>query len=207
MHTTLTADVFNLPFAENSVDTIVTDPPWHFQQRVSGKAKAVQASDYGLIEDGAMSIAFIRMMEVLKPGGHLYFFVPERKLATISDEWDLEGLEWFNTIIWVKTRKDGTDLRFGLGHTYRQSWEAIVCLSKGHRRGLNAKNVPNVFFHEPLGGSRKPPMIYRRLVEASTPEGGVVLDPFAGSDPLGCAELDAYSTFSSDIAKWKGAIM
>lgn len=207
-HTYMKADVFDLPFADGSVDTIVTDPPWHFQQRVSQNAKAVQASNYALIEDSEMLTAFREMARVLKPGGHLYLFVPERKLSMLLDlvltpDVPALGLEHFNTIVWAKVRKDGQDLRIGLGHTYRQSYELIVCLSKGHRRALQNRNTPNIFFHEPLGGSKKPPMIYRRLVEASTPEGGTVLDPFAGSDPLGRAELEGYVTVSSDIAVWE----
>lgn len=207
-HTVIRADVFDLPLPDASVDTIITDPPWHFQQRVSANAKAVQASDYALIDDQRMGEAFAEMTRVLKPGGHLYVFCPERKLSVVSMmlnlDPDCEDLRWFNTVIWAKVRKDGQDLRIGLGHTYRQSWEAVLCLSRGHRRALQARNVPNVLFHEPLGGSHKPPELYRRLAVASTPSGGTVLDPFCGSDPLGRAGLDGYSTISSDISDWRG---
>lgn len=222
--------VYELPFPDSSIDTIVTDPPWHFQLRIP-KGKAAAASPYALIDDsewcgGDTALSFTgsaivavpkptpltEMYRVLKPGGHLYVFAPERKLSMVLNQFTTalgetsndtyspeDHFEHFNTVIWVKVRKDGRDLRMGLGHTYRAAYEAIVCLSKGKRRNLQTRSVPNVLFAPPLGGSRKPPSIYSALVRASTAPGGLVLDPFAGSDPLGRADLVEYETRSLDL--------
>lgn len=192
------ADAFHLPLPSESVDTVITDPPWHFNLRVSPNAKAVRATDYPLIKDEDMGWAFQEIWRVLEPRGHAYIFIPERKLGGVLDAGIFDGFEWFNTVIWVKVRKDGTDLRVGLGHTYRAAYEFILCLSKGHRRPILRHDVPNVLFASPIGGSRKPPELYRTLARASTGTGGVVLDPFCGSDPLGQAKLGEHQTISFD---------
>lgn len=197
-HLVSRADAFYLPLPDASVETVITDPPWHFNLRVSSRAKSVRATDYPLITDDEMLRAFSEIRRVLKEGGHAYVFIPERKLGNALNAGVFNGLEWFNTIIWVKIRKDGTDLRIGLGHTYRGAWEYILCLSKGHRRPLLRRDVPNVLFAPPIGGSRKPPELYHRLVTASTERCGTVLDPFCGSDPLGRAGLEEHRTISFD---------
>ena len=202
MHSRLIADVFHLPFPTNSFDTVVTDPPWHFELRVSPRAKAVRATDYPLISNQRMHAAFGEIYRVLKPGGHCYVFVPERKLRAALEIINSErtGWEHFNTVAWVKLRRDGTDVRLGLGHTYRGAWEPILCLAKLRRRPLLRHDLPNVLFAPADGGSRKPPELYYTLVTASTAPGGIVLDPFCGTDPLGRCGLTEYTTVSSDIA-------
>lgn len=197
-HLIVRADAFHLPLPDASVDTVVTDPPWHFRLRVSPRAKSVRATNYPLILDQDMHSAFEEIYRVLRPRGHLYVFVPERKLGSVLELAVFHGFGWFNTIPWIKIRKDGTDIRMGLGHTYRGAWELILCLAKGHRRPLLRRNVPNVLFAPPNGGSRKPPSLYHALVTASTEPGATVLDPFCGSDPLGRAGLEGYETISLD---------
>lgn len=231
-HTYLKANVYELPFGDSTVDSIITDPPWQYDTRIP-KSKAVNASNFPLIRDeewrgGDTALQFnenhtalvavhsptplTELYRVLKPGGHLYIFVPERKLSLALEKFvgpmGLDGrdtfgwydrFEHFNTVIWVKTRQDGQGLRIGLGHTYRNAFEAILCLSKGYRRRLQVKNAPNVLFVPPLGGSIKPAEVYERLARSSTAPGGLIIDPFAGTDPLGRAKLDDYTTVSSDI--------
>lgn len=242
-HTYLRGDVYELPFKDGQVDTIITDPPWHYETRVVG-SKAVAAADFAMIRDeewrGASpvlnldanghQVATLRptplteMYRVLKPGGHLYVFVPERKLQmalesftgplglTPDSDFKLtDRFLHFNTIVWVKSRQDGVGIRMGLGHTYRQSMELVLCFSKGFRRPLQAHNVPNVLEFPgeddesyalrapPEGGSRKPAALYSAIAKASTPTGGLIIDPFAGTDPLGRAVLDEYETVSLDI--------
>jgi N6-adenosine-specific RNA methylase IME4 len=216
MHTRLNLDALRLPLAGESVDTIITDPPWHFDRRVSPEAKAVKASNHPLIDDEKMRKAIAEMCGVLKPGAHLYMFCPEQKLEWLLGHYPA-ALELFHTLVWVKTRKDGTDLRIGLGHSYRVAHEFIVCFwrttmgpgtlyksADSKRRPLQSKAIPTVFFAPPIGGSRKPPEIYATLARASTPPGTVILDPFAGSDPLGRAGLDEYFTVSGDIGYGTG---
>lgn len=223
-HQFFNANVYELPFEDESIDTIITDPPWHFELRIP-KGKAVAATPYPLIlddewRDSEKSLVFgqdeagrlhsqtvdiptplSEMKRVLKPGGHLYIFCPERKLRMAMAQFP-EVFDYFNTLQWVKTRKDGKGLRIGLGHTYRNAFESILCLSKGRRRPLVSRNVANVLFAPPEGGSVKPASLYATIARASTPQGGIILDPFAGSDPLGRARLEEFETISTDVQQW-----
>lgn len=212
MHFRGLADAFHLPVPDESVDTVITDPPWHYAQRY---ARVELQTQYTMIEDGRMGETMEEIHRVLKPRGHFYVFVPERKLSlalfevikpTVSSQpwltWKPGNLwTWFATIVWIKTQKDGVTPRMGLGTSYRHTWESILCLSKGRPRPLEQHNVRNTILAHSEGKSRKPPEIYRTLVQASTPSGGVILDPFCGSDPLGRAGLDDYQTLSFDIVE------
>lgn len=191
-----------LPLANESVDTIVTDPPWSFDRRVrGGKAKA--AAPYPMISDAVLYRHFAELGRVLKPGGHMYLFVPDQKLETAINGVALAYcFQRFASGVWVKTTKDGR-VKFGLGHTLRMAHELILCMSKGHRKPFMQRNLPSVLLAPAEGGSIKPAQLYERLVLASTQAGSVVLDPWAGTDPLSRARLADYTTISSDLgAEW-----
>jgi len=218
MHTRFTADSLHLPLADDSIDTIITDPPWHFKLRVSPSAKVVKATQYPLINDNDLSRHFFEMRRVLKPGGHLFLFCPEQKQAmaefqlqmTIMDNSSVRAtrepqLMRVTSLVWVKTTKDRETPRIGLGHTVRMAHELILFWSNGRRRPMAQKNLPSVLGYARTGGSVKPAELYERLARASCAPGGVILDPWCGSDPLGRAGLTDYTTISSDIQEWEGA--
>lgn len=218
MHTRYTGNSLSLPLADDSVDTIITDPPWHFDLRVSPKAKAVKATQYPLIVDRELSQHFYEMRRVLKPGGHLFLFCPEQKqqdaefalMMSMAHSGSVRGarepqLRRVTSLVWVKTTKDRERARIGLGHTIRMAHELILFWSNGRRRPMAMKNLPSVLGYERSGGSIKPAELYERIARASCPPGGTLLDPWCGSDPLGKAHLDDYTTISGDIQEWEGA--
>lgn len=200
MHYQLTADSGHLPLVNESVDTVITDPPWHFARRISKKAKAVAAASYDLLPDDQLTAHFLELDRVLKPGGHLYVFVPDQKLELAL----CIGLIFhrFAGAVWVKATKDGEELRIGLGHTFRMCHEHVLAFSKGTRRPVQHHRMPSVVGFARSRGSVKPERLYADLARFSTPQRGVILDPWAGSDPLGRAGLEDYTTISSDLI-WK----
>lgn len=314
VHYRLQADSLRLPIRSDSVDTIITDPPWHFKLRVSPSAKAVKATQYPLINDNDLSRHFFEMRRVLKPGGHLFLFCPVEKqdmaelcLRNVKTHIDppvgqsqtrlalhqrtrvvenrLRAIDhlggccvdcgnedarvlqfdhlrdktcniskllqqsWLHvleellkcdlvcsnchtirtrdrqhgqepqltrhmrepqlmrvtSLVWVKTTKDRETPRIGLGHTVRMAHELILFWSNGRRRPMAQKNLPSVLGYARTGGSVKPAELYERLARASCAPGGVILDPWCGSDPLGRAGLSDYTTISGDIQQWEGA--
>lgn len=208
MHSKLYWDSAALPLADESVDTIITDPPWSFDLRVSTRAKAVRATDYALMTDLQLKMNMWELARVLKPGGHLFMFVPDQKLEAAIDCMKDSEVDWcrFASAVWVKTTNDEERVRMGLGHTFRMCHEMILGYGKGYRRPFQHHSLASVQGYARTAGSVKPDELYIRLVLASTPRYGTVLDPWAGSDPLGRANLEDYRTISGDISwsrEWK----
>lgn len=191
----LIADAMALPLIDGCIDCILTDPPWHFDRRITG-GKAVHASNYILISDAEMARVFHEMNRVLKPGGHLYVFVPNVKLPvaySLMAEIGMTGPRTPKVLIWVKDR-------IGLGHDYRNQCEFIVFGIKLPYRTTSKHNISTVLYAKNPGKSRKPVELYQLFSDQSCPMGGVILDCFAGTDPLGAVE--GHKTISMDIA-WK----
>ncbi len=173
-----------------SIDCIITDPPWSYTRRIAG-AKAKKASDYPLLTDRELKELFDSFYRLCKDGAHLYVFCPPiplpRAFSIITPPWDYIG-----QIIWDKKR-------MGLGHYWRNQVENILFFCREPRTRLRRRDLTNLQAFANPGKSRKPPELYRLLAEASALPGATILDPFAGTDPLGDAGLQAYNTISCDI--------
>jgi N6-adenosine-specific RNA methylase IME4 len=172
-----------LPIRNESVDLVITDAPWPFKRRI-GKSKAVRATDYPLLSLTEILECFLEIKRVLKPGGCVYVFVPAQIMPSFFDMARLTGLEYRQQLIWDK-------MRLGLGHYWRNKMENIIMLSKGKpNRMTSIRHIGNILQAKASRGSYKPPALYITLISAHGQDGikQVVLDPFAGSDPLSVAE-------------------
>jgi site-specific DNA-methyltransferase (adenine-specific) len=148
---------------ESCFDAIVTDPPWNLGKDYGPHDDAISRSAHvawlGEVLAGCRRVS--RGPVVFLPGAHLLDCVPA--LLTRA------GLAHAATLTWRKPAR-----------------EPIVWAGAPRP----ASSVPRVIWaHElPLGDPArdehpcpKPLALMRTLVEAATPAGGSVLDPFAGS--------------------------
>ncbi|MFH8119927.1 MAG: DNA methyltransferase [Candidatus Aenigmatarchaeota archaeon] len=166
-----------LPFEDNSIDLVITDPPWPFNLRISKNSKSVKATDFQIMTWEELKMFFKELYRVLKERCHSYIFCPPilltEALGIIKDS----GLNICQFLFWDK-------LRMGLGHLYRNQVEVIILLSKGFRKKIKSKNIRNIFYIKSTKGSVKPVELYELFVDQSSNPGDVVLDPFSGSGPL-----------------------
>ena len=118
---------------------------------------------------------------VLYSSGHLFLWIDKFHLCTGIDSW-LENteLEKVDMITWDKGK-------IGMGYRSRRRSEHILILQKKPKRvkGIwTLHDIPDVWAEKlPPGGHvhKKPVGLQKKLIEAVTQEGDVVIDPASGS--------------------------
>ena len=177
-----------------SVDVVLTDPPFSSgATREAGKVrkdKMTRSEDpnrrwFGsdqmttrgitcLIRD--LSVEWFR---VLKPGGHVLCFVDWRMLPDFSDAIESADLRKCGIVVWNKNS-------FGMGRVFRKQHEMVLHFSRGTPAVFD-RGTPDVISacrvqrKRSIHPTEKPVELLARLIGATSPKGGVVLDPFAGS--------------------------
>jgi site-specific DNA-methyltransferase (adenine-specific) len=185
--------------AAGSVDAVVTDPPYS-----SGARQANQLRSRGSMlrgekwvtewmgTDNLSSIGFMFFMRGLglvlfercKPGAHLYSFIDWRNYPLLSQVFESAGWRINNLIVWNKKI-------MGMGDGYRNQHELIILGSKGSPRGSFRHDIANVIdsrrVKQDNHPTEKPISLIKIMLQVSTEEGDLVLDPFMGSGTTGVA--------------------
>ena len=187
---------------DGTVDLVVTDCPYKICS--GGCTKAVPEYDEcgGIlthrktekrtdwvddVRTGKMfqdnEIAFDEWLPViyakLKEQAHCYIMVNSRNLKELQQKAEAAGFKFHNLLIWDKG--NATPNRW-----YMQAFECIIFLRKGRAFNINNPGtstilrVPNIRGNK-MHPTEKPVDLMKILIENSTHEGGVVLDPFMGS--------------------------
>lgn len=189
-----------------SVDAVITDPPYSSggafradRQRptsskyVSGKESLILPEFYGdsRTERGLLlwsSLWLAEAWRVTVPGGAIAVFCDWRSLPTVSDAIQVGGWSWRGTGVWVKPLDKSRPIKGGLWN----DTEYILWASRGPRVG--GDYLPGSWSTAaPSSTTRqhpteKPQVILDDLVRLA-PEGGTILDPFAGSSATGVSAL------------------
>lgn len=185
--------------ADESIDLIVTDPPYNLSK------------DYGktndnLSFDNYLKFSFEWLSEakrVLKPNGTIYVFMGMQFISYIYEILDKDLKLNFNSwITWFYTQGIGKTKGFSPRHddilmftktkNFTFNLDCIRVPQKYYRsinnmRGANPGNVWEFSHVHFCSGNRqkhptqKPEGLIERMILASSNEGDVVLDPFVGS--------------------------
>src|SRR5690625_3591885 len=181
-----------------SVDLVVTDPPYGIDFRSGRRKKSELKSIDGIYSDGIENTDFLseiidQLFRVMNDDKHIYWFTRWDRVAL-----QLPLLERYfnvkNAIIWKKNNWSMGDLQGAFAGQY----EVILFAQKG-RRILNEidgrKRHPDVLEFDRVPSQRlrhsheKPEELIEFLIKKSSVEGENVLDPFAGSGTTAvCAE-------------------
>ncbi len=177
---------------ESSIDCIIADPPYG----IGFSSPRYRNANFGeMANDDNPNVAIEalkRIGRVLKDNTHAYVFT----------RWDIyplmvqhipEELELSNLLVW-----DKGDGGHGMGNlkNYAPRYELIMLLEKG-KRPIRGKRSPNVLTFQDIrhtkepkySSTQKPIALIKFLVEKSTDEEELVLDPFLGSGTTGVACL------------------
>lgn len=197
-------DAFELlaSLADESVDLVVTDPPYESLQlhRSRGTTTRLTSDWFETISNARLPDLLAAVHRVLKPDRHLYLFCDEVTADVIKQQQGIgevrqpngarrskSGLVYWKEIVWAKTTNDGQKIRGGTGYHYRASCERILFFEKG-KRALNDLGIPDVLL-APRSGIRgpaaKPAALVRTLIEQSTLPGELIVDPFCGTGVAG----------------------
>jgi len=185
--------------AAESVDLIVTDPPYNLSKNYGN-------NDDNLDHDKYLDFTRKWLAEakrVLKPTGTIYLFMGVRYISFIYVILEQElGLHFNSWITWTYTQGIGKTKGFSPRHDdilmftkndkFKFNLDSIRIPQKYYRiinnmRGANPGNVWE-FSHihycqtnRQNHPTQKPEALFERMILASSDEGDVVLDPFCGS--------------------------
>jgi len=157
---------------DESVDCIITDPPYGINYE-SNRYK--HKNPHKPIEnDDTLFIPLDELWRILKPTGAMFVFY--------SHKVPLLDKRVKNVIIWVKNNWTAGDLTGDFGNQY----ECIAYMPKDGFK-IHSKRYSNIWNFDRVAPDKlkhptqKPITIIRRIIECSTKEGEIVLDPFLGS--------------------------
>lgn len=186
---------------DESVDTVLTDPPYSSGTRREAaktlRAKSMLRSErewFGT--DSLTTNGFTWLMReiavechrLLRPGGHLFSFIDWRMMPVLSGAIESADLRPMSLVVWDKGH-------FGMGAHFRNQHELILHFAKGDPAAALRHDVSNVIRQRTVPDSdhptQKPTALLGVLLSVVTPKGGTVLDPFAGSGSTLVAAADA----------------
>jgi site-specific DNA-methyltransferase (adenine-specific) len=174
---------------DNSIDLIVTDPPYGIEYssnggpRVSKERKQKIAKETMLNGDTFIEINwFIEMYRVLKSGGALYCFCSWNSFSEFENKIMSSKFKIKTPLIWDKGNCGMGDLKGDYGNQTE-----IIIFAHKDRHILNGGRDRNILsFQRPadayrLHPTQKPEQLIQYLIEKSSNENEIILDPFLGS--------------------------
>ena len=172
---------------DNSVDCIITDPPYGMKYQ---SARRTATPQFKKIENDNNINWFPEFIKecyrVLKNNSHIYIFCNDYNISKFRDLQEEAGFKNKRTLVWVKNNHTSGDL---LGD-YANKTEFINYAQKG-RKLLNGGRNTNVLEFSRVSKlehpTQKPVDLNEFLINKSTNENEIILDPFAGSGTTGVA--------------------
>jgi site-specific DNA-methyltransferase (adenine-specific) len=133
------------------------------------------------------------MFRVLKSGSHCYLMVNNSNLNSLMTEALKVGFKDQNILVWKKN--NATPNRW-----YMKNCEFIVMFRKGKAKPIKNMGTKSVIEVNNIIGNKshpteKPVELNRILIQNSSEEGDVILDPFMGSGSCGEAAISSGRRF------------
>ena len=176
---------------DGSIDLILTDPPYKvtargsagnsggmLQKKINRSGQVFEHNDVD-VKDYAPQ--FFRL---LKDGSHCYVMCNHTNLINMLNVFTQSGFHFIKCLIWNKGNKI-------MGQYYMSQFEYIMFFRKGKGKKINncgtsdILSIPNKKTKDENGknihDTEKPVELMEILIENSSNEGDVVLDPFMGS--------------------------
>lgn len=186
---------------DDSVDLIVTDPPYDIRNTTSGSksklSERIQRQQDRLVRDNIVNsidynIVCSEMVRVCK-GINIYIWCNKAQIPFYLNYFYVKGGCAFDFIKWVKTNPVPA-----YHNKYMTDTEYCLYFRKGGLCMPQNSEDASTLYHAPINQldkkkfkhpTIKPVEILRRLIRTSSKEGDLVFDPFAGSGSTGVAAL------------------
>lgn len=179
-----------------SVDLIITDPPYRTTSRgcngnsggmlakeINKKGKVFKYNDVNVFD---YSKEFFR---VLKDSSHCYVMTNHVNLHEMLNAFAQAGFHFIKSLVWDKGNKI-------MGQYYMSCFEYILFFRKGRGHKINCCGTPDILSvpnkktkinGKNIHDTEKPVGLMKVLIENSSSENDVVLDPFMGIGATGVA--------------------
>lgn len=188
----------------NSIDAIITDPPYNISRDNNFTTMERAGIDFGEWDKDFNLTAWIKVAEpLLKKGGNIVIFNSWKNMTTINKTLEDNGFEVKDLIRWKKTNAmpRNRDRRFITDYEF-----AVWAVKKGGKWTFNRLSdtyeIPEIVCGitpksekvQKGHPTQKPIYVMKWLLERLTNEGDIVLDPFMGSGSTGvaCKELNRH---------------
>lgn len=196
----------------NSVDTILTDPPYNSGGNGLGAKQRPTSTKYqgsdarGKFPDFCgdnrdqrsftlwASLWLAECYRIARPGASLMMFTDWRQLPAMTDALQAGGWSWKAIVVW-----DKPTARPCMGG-FKNQCEYVLVGVKGFHGKVHNQSLPGLYRVSIVSGSKrrhsteKPVPLLTGLLKIA-PEGGTVLDPFMGSGSTGQACLETGREF------------
>lgn len=193
---------------DNSIDLILTDPPYNLGQHSTGNiplpgrsAMNNDVAEWDLVDFNPEEWAdeFVR---ILKPTGNLFIFTSYNQLGRWYNSLD-HKFDTSNFMIWHKTNPAPKIFKAG----FLNSCEMIfTCWNKKHTWNFISQAEMHNFIESsicmrperlsnPKHPTQKPVSILRKLINIASNEGDIVFDPFMGVGSSGVAAIELNRKF------------
>lgn len=176
----------------NSIDCIVTDPPYLINYRTKHRKDKTHRFNFTIKNDSNEEFIIKYMQEcfrILKDNKAMFMFCSSHHVGWFKEQIENVGFNWKNTIVWVKNNWTAGDLQGGLGKQY----ECIILAHKGRCLRTNDHRYSDVWFFDKVVGkeqlhqNQKPVDLLERCLELYTVENDIVFDGCMGVGSTGVA--------------------
>lgn len=192
---------------DQSVDFILTDPPYNLSQYSTGNMQFSWRSEVNndlATWDKDFSPADFKdeFLRVIKPTGNIFVFCSYNLIGKWHEIFD-PLFDTFQFFVWHKTNPIPKFRKAG----FLNSCELIICLwNKGHVWNFSKQNEMHNFFESPIcmrperlkdpkHPTQKPVKLLRHFIQIATNEEAIILDPFMGVGSTGIAALELNRKF------------
>lgn len=174
----------------SSIDLVITDPPYeslekHRKVGTTTRLKQSKSSSnqwFEIFPNQRFEELFAEIYRVLKKNSHFYLFCDQETMFIIKPIAEKVGFKFWKPIVWDK-------VAIGMGYHYRARYEFILFFEKGKRK-LNNLSIPDILVEKRIVKgypTEKPVNLAKILIEQSTIENDIVIDPFCGAGFAGVA--------------------
>lgn len=185
---------------DESIDLIVTDPPYLIQQHSSSGLHGIFETKKGdkkdlnckLFKENAIPLEVYakELFRVLKNGSHCYIMVNDYNLPNFLNTLQDVGFHYSKLLTWDKQNKIACPY-------YMNQCEYIIFLSKGNARKINDCGTSNLISINNMANknnghpTEKPVELMEIFIKNSSNVGDLILDPFVGvgATPIACKNL------------------
>lgn len=192
--------------ADNSIDCIATDPPYLVTPRgtdggTGGMLQKALNKQGKVFEFNNVNISDYapEFYRLLKDGSHCYVMTNHVNLIEMLNTFTKCGFHFIKSLIWDKENKI-------MGLYYMSQFEYILFFRKGYGKPINncgtsdILSIPNKKNKDIVEGgnlhdTEKPVKLMKILIENSTNESDIVLDPFMGVGSTGIACKESNRSF------------
>jgi site-specific DNA-methyltransferase (adenine-specific) len=176
----------------DSADLLITDPPYESLEKhravgTTTRLKVSAASSnawFQVFPNARFEELFAEVYRVLRRNSHFYLMCDPETAFIAKPIAEAVGFKFWKPLVWDK-------LTIGMGYHYRARYEFVLFFEKGKRRLNNLGTADVIEAPRVRNGypAEKPVQLLETLIQQSSAEGELVVDPFMGSGSAGVASL------------------